>query len=278
MHSTVSDGSLPPDELMRLAAASNVTTLALTDHDSTAGLAVAEQSARELGLDFIRGVELSSRTEYGHVDVLGLWTPVDDPEFEALLDKLRRDRLDRNAAILRKLEHLGLPIDPEALAAFPSDTLGRPHIAGLMLEKGYVKSYREAFDRYLNAGRPAYVPKAEFSPEEAVEALARAGATPVLAHPMLIRCPKDWLEDLVRKLAPLGLRGLEAYHSEHGHAATRHIVDLAGRTGLILSGGSDFHGAPKPHIRLGVGKGGLRVPWTVLDELRRDRVRMNLPV
>lgn len=270
-HSTASDGTLSPGELLALAAGSGIAALALTDHDSVAGLDEAEAAAKRLGLEFIRGCELSCTAEYGNVHILGLWLPRDIPEFEQSLVWLQAERKRRNQRIAEKLEKLGLDI---SLAELPQNlnSPGRPHIAGLLLRKGYVKSIREAFQRFLGRGKAAYFPKEAYAPAEAVKLLARARALVVLAHPMLIQAPGEilpgWLEKLVQELAPLGLDALEAYHSEHSNADVRLVLALADKYKLLVSGGSDFHGGNKPEIRLGRGRGGLRVPACILEKLR----------
>lgn len=275
LHSTASDGSLRPAELMEAAARAGVSTLALTDHDTTAGLLEAGARAAELGLEFIPGVELSCSTEYGQLDMLGYYAPLPGADgngaFEERLTALRQARGRRNAVILEKLGALGLPLGLDELLAEGESAVGRPHIAALMLKKGYVGSVREAFERFLGAGKPAYVPKEEFSPEGAVRLLLSAGAVPVIAHPLLIRAPWEWLDALVAALAPLGLAGLEAYHSEHDARGVRNIVRLADKYGLIVTGGSDFHGAAKPQIFIGRGKGSLAVPHFVLEKLAARR-------
>lgn len=285
LHSTASDGSCSPTEVVELAAQAGITSMALTDHDTTAGLDEAEEAASWHNIEFIRGCELSCPTEFGPVDFLGLWVPVDEPEFEKKLEFLRDARGRRNLAILEKLEELGVPISLDECAEAQKDktcaynevplggvcglnTLGRPHIAMELKRKGYVKSLQEAFDRYIGEGKPAYVPKEEFSPQEAVDLLSGAGAVTLVAHPMLIRCPAEWLDDFVAGLIPVGLDGMEAYHSEHSNSGTRRVLDLTARLGLLVGGGSDFHGTSKPGIRIGQGYGKLRVPETILDKLK----------
>ncbi|MDR1125065.1 MAG: PHP domain-containing protein [Deltaproteobacteria bacterium] len=276
-HSTASDGSLAPGELVRQAAREKITILALTDHDTTAGLDEAEAEAGQRGIEFVRGCELSSQTPYGHADFIGLWLPRDIPAFEEKLAWMREARARRNAIMLEKLDELGLHLgfDPDA---FPNlKSLGRPQIAVQMARRGYVKTPQEAFNRYIGRDRPAYVPKEACSPEEAVQMLHAAGAVTVFAHPMLLQCPPDWREELVKRLIPHGLDALEAYHSEHGNESVRRVLELADRCKLLLSGGSDFHGASKPSIRLGRGKGGFRVPEYVLDGLRSRRFEKQGP-
>ncbi|MDR2892749.1 MAG: PHP domain-containing protein [Deltaproteobacteria bacterium] len=296
LHSTASDGSLAPAELMRLAAQAGIGTLALTDHDTTAGVPEAQAEAVRLGLELIPGCELSSKTEYGQVDVLGLWVPWNDQAFEARLEELRLARGRRNVLILDRLRSLGMPlywpplpaedkhVNTEGLNASEDErenpeslkTVGRPHIARQMLQQGYVKSTREAFERYLGEGCPAFAPKEDFSPEQAVRLLSDHGAVTVLAHPMRIPAPADWLEDLAARLKPHGLDALEAYHGEHSPAEVRQVLDLALRHGLLLSGGSDFHGNPAARAGLGRGRGGMRVPLSILPPLKaRHTKKMN---
>jgi predicted metal-dependent phosphoesterase TrpH len=270
-HSTASDGTLSPADLIALAVKSNVTALALTDHDSVAGLDEAEAQAQKLGLEFIRGCELSCSTEYGHVDILGLWLPHDIPELEKHLAWLREKRKLRNQQISDTLKSLGMSIN---LSECPQNlnSIGRPHIAGLLLRKGYVTSIREAFDRFLGEGKPAYLAKEDYSPAEAVSLLAKNRAVVILAHPMLIHAPKDilpaWLDNLAQGLIPLGLDGLEAYHSEYSNSNVRTVLDLANKYKLLVSGGSDFHGENKPGVSLGKGLGNLCVPHSVLEKLQ----------
>lgn len=275
-HSTASDGSLKPAELVRRAAEAGITALALTDHDSTAGLDEAEAEAGRHGMEFIRGCELSTSTEYGAVDLLGYYVPGGSAGFEARLQLLRGARMRRNALMLQKLNELGIVLDVDELAASGEGVFGRPHIARLMREKGYVKHVREAFDRYIAKDKPAFVPKEPFLPEEAVSFLSSYGVSSFLAHPMLIHAPKEWLDALVARLVPCGLTGLEAYHSEHDARGVRHILRLADKYGLLVSGGSDFHGEAKPHIALGRGKGGLKVPDFVLESLKQRRREQGL--
>jgi predicted metal-dependent phosphoesterase TrpH len=270
-HSTASDGTLSPGELLALAAGSDISSLALTDHDSVAGLDEAGAAAERLGLEFIRGCELSCAAEYGNVHILGLWLPRDIPELEQSLVWLREERKRRNQRIVDKLQKLGMDIE---LDEFPQElnSSGRPHIAGALLRKGYVKSIREAFQRFLGRGKAAYFPKEAYTPAEAVKLLSGARALVFLAHPMLIQAPEGllpgWLETLVQELVPLGLDGLEAYHSGHDNADVRLLLGLADKYNLLVSGGSDFHGGNKPEVRLGKGRGGLCVPVCILEKLR----------
>ena len=234
-HSQASDGTDSPGQLVRNAQIQGLAAVAVTDHDTVSGLDEAEAAARDLGLEFVRGCELSTSTELGEMHVLGLWLPRD-------------------------------------LAP-----LGRPHIAAVLVRKGYVKDVSEAFKEYLGYYGRAYLPKEVLQPEEAVEVLSSLGATVCLAHPMLQKLPAGWLEAFIERLLPCGLTAIEAYHSEHSEAASRRCLELARHYGLGVSGGSDYHGTNKPRIRLGKGYGSLRVPYSVLEELREMRARRGLP-
>ena len=274
-HSTVSDGSLTPSALARVAAEAGVTALSLTDHDSTEGLEEAETAAGRLGLEFIRGCEVSAS---GSVDVLGYYLPRHSPPLEEALDRLRDTRNARNAAVLERLSALGMPLSEEEVRAQGVNVFGRPHIAAAMLHRGYVRRLGEAFALYLGNRGSAYVPKDVFSAEEAVSLLTGIGASSFIAHPLLLRLAESDLEKLVRRLIPLGLTGIEVYHSEHDRRGERLLLGMAERYRLLSCGGSDFHGRAKPGVELGRGRGGLRVPALVLDKLKEHRLERGLPV
>ena len=238
----------------------------------------AEAAARELGLEFVRGCELSTSTELGEMHVLGLWLPRDLAPLQDRLKYLRGKRSERNIRIVEKLQGLGVEITlDEVLHEARGESVGRPHIAAVLVRKGYVKDVSEAFREYLGYYGRAYLPKEVLQPEEAVGVLSSLGATVCLAHPMLQKLPDGWLEAFIERLLPCGLTAIEAYHSEHSEAASRRCLELARRYGLGVSGGSDYHGTNKPRIRLGTGYGSLRVPYSVLEGLREMRARRGLP-
>ena len=258
-HSQASDGTDSPGQLVRNAQIQGLAAVAVTDHDTVSGLDEAEAAARDLGLEFVRGCELSTSTELGEMHVLGLWLPRDLAPLQDRLQYLRRKRSERNVRIVEKLQGLGVEIElDEVLHEARGESVGRPHIAAVLVRKGYVK------DEVLQ-------------PEEAVEVLSSLGATVCLAHPMLQKLPEGWLEAFIERLLPCGLTAIEAYHSEHSEAASRRCLELARHYGLGVSGGSDYHGTNKPRIRLGKGYGSLRVPYSVLEELREMRARRGLP-
>lgn len=284
-HSTASDGSDTPTELVRKAAAAKLAAIALTDHDTTSGLDEAVREGRQRGIEVIRGCELGVRCEHGELHILGLWLPEngDTTPLDATLAALRHHRATRNHRIAAQLRECGVDIEyAEVEAISGGESVSRLHFARILHEKGYVPSPQEAFARYIGPGGRAYVAKETLSPTGGVALLRSVGATVALAHPMLFRYPgngfAEWLDDTVADLKSHGLDAIEAYHSEHSQADTRRCVDLAARHGLALTGGSDYHGAGKPGIALGRGRGGLRVTTAVLDSLKERRLRQGLPV
>lgn len=277
-HSLASDGTDSPSALVEKAHAAGLAALAVTDHDTLSGLEEAEATGRSLGISVIRGCELSTGTEHGEMHILGLWLPREAKPLQERLVFLRRKRAERNALIVEKLRGLGLAISMDDVReAARGESVGRPHIADVLLRKGYAKDSRQAFQEYLGSRGKAFVPKEVLEPEAAVRLLAGLGATVCLAHPMLQKYPGGWLEGFTGRLAGYGLTTIEAWHSEHSEADVRACLALARRFGLGVSGGSDYHGGNKPGIRLGVGRGGLRVGLDVLENLEAARRAQGLP-
>ena len=281
-HSTASDGSDAPAELVRKAADAGLAALAVTDHDSIAGLDEARRNAEGTRLEVIRGCEISARGEGGEMHILGLWIPRQHSNlsaFEGVLRDLRGHRGARNRIMVERLNKQGCALSyDDVLAEAEGGSVGRPHIARVLLRKGYAKSAQEVFSRYLGSKGSAYEPKKVLQPEEAVELLLSVGATVALAHPKLIRVSGTGLEAMVVRLRACGLSALEAYHSEHSEMDTRFCLTLAAKQNLALCGGSDYHGRLKPDIALGTGRGGLRVPESLLDHLKQQRREQGLPV
>jgi predicted metal-dependent phosphoesterase TrpH len=271
-HTSASDGSDSPAEVVRKAAEQSLAALAVTDHDTLAGLAEAEGEASRHDLEFVRGCEISTQTEYGEVHLLGLWLPHSEQllaPLEQVLSRARNARHIRNRLIVEKLVALGIPVSYEQVCEIAGgNVVGRPHFAEMLQRVGAVQSTKEAFDRYLKSGAAAYVPRQLPTPEEGVASLAATGALVSFAHPCLCRMPKEALESLVESLVPLGLGAVEAYHSEHSAQDERYCVGLASRFQLLLTGGSDYHGAVKPGIQLGSGKGRLHVTRALFDLLK----------
>ena len=274
-HSTASDGTDSPTELVRKAAQAHLAVLALTDHDTLAGLEEAEQEAKRQNMGFVRGCEISTATPWGEAHFLGLWIPEKGEKtalLEAELEKVRQQRKERNLRIAEKLRTLGFDVSYEAAAALAGGTVvGRPHFAALLCALGVVKDRKEAFRLYLGRDGLAYVPRRLMSPQEAVSLLKSTGAVVSMAHPRLLHAPVEELDHLLAGLKEQGLDALEAYHSEHDAGDVRLCVELASRHHLQLSGGSDYHGLAIPNICIGHGKCGLRVGFSVYEELMKYR-------
>ena len=238
-HTTASDGTLPPEALVREAVRHGVRVLAVTDHDSTEGLPAAlAEARRQPPLEIVPGLEINCDVPGAEVHVLGYCVDWEAAWFQAFLREQRAERRARVVRIAERLAELGMPIDAdEVFALVQEGAAGRPHVARVMVARGYVKSVREAFDRYLHAGGPAHVPRRRLTPAEAVGVIRRARGVPVLAHPGLAD-----QDELVPGLVAAGLEGIECYYPEHSAARTAHYVDLCREHGLVATGGSDFHG------------------------------------
>jgi predicted metal-dependent phosphoesterase TrpH len=273
-HSLVSDGTEPPERVVELAARAGLHALALTDHDTRDGLAAAGMRASALGVRLVPGVEVSCRlvrdgaAEGVSVHVLVYFAG--DGPLDTELARLRDDRSERNRRLAIRLAELGMPIDLDALAASVEGgvrQLGRPHFARAMVAAGYARSEQEAFDRWLAAGRPAYVPKARLEPGAVAELARASGGVAVLAHPLRVAADRAGLDRLVGSLAEAGFVGLEAYYGDYDEPSRHELATLARRHGLVPTGGSDFHGSHKPGLAVGTGRGDLSVPDELLEEL-----------
>lgn len=270
-HSRASDGTDRPAELVRKAAAKGLAAVALTDHDTLAGLEEAEDEAARIGIEFIRGIEIAVGDEYGELHLLGLFMPTPSPRMRAAIDTLQRNRLLRNQAMLDVLAAMGMPMTmDEVLEHSGNVAIGRPHIALTMKSKGYVPSRKVAFERYIGWNGAAFVPRILFSPSEGIRLLRDEGAIVALAHPCLSKkMTASRLDVILGEFRRHGLSAIEAYHSSHDPEHVRLCVDLAHKHGLLLTGGSDYHGNNKEGIMLGVGAGQLRVPYIILENLRK---------
>lgn len=277
-HTTASDGSVPPAQLVAQAKALGLEALAVTDHDTTAGLDEALAAGRDSGLEVIAGVEISvAGPNGGSLHMVGLFVDHRAPALAEGLARLQQARAQRNPKIVANFRELGIDLTLEEVRGFAGGgQVGRPHFAQALAARGVVSHPDEAFRRYLAPGRPAYAPKFRFEPAEAMAMLKAAAGVPILAHPGVLKLRWAELERLIAQLRGQGLEGVEAYHSDHSAADQGRLLGLARRLGLVVSGGSDFHGAPKPKVRLGVGKGKLRVPAGLLPHLRERARRIRL--
>lgn len=280
-HSNVSDGSEPPARIPELAAAAGCRTVALTDHDTLDGLAEAAAAAAAAGVELIRGCEVSclkptassGARASGSAHVLCYFVEDGDGPLQDELRALRLDRRRRNDALVARLAELGAPVDWEELVAEAGNEggVGRPHFARILVRHGHATDVQDAFDRWLADDRPAYVPKARLETADAARLARGSRAVAVLAHPLSLGLEPADLESVVRDLAEQGLAGVEAYYGAYTPEERAGLVDLATRTGMVATGGSDFHGTFKPTLSVGTGKGDLSVPDDVLEQLAARR-------
>ncbi|NJN36079.1 MAG: PHP domain-containing protein [Nitrospiraceae bacterium] len=269
LHTTHSDGSCTPTEVVGLAHQAGVTALAITDHDITTGLVEASAAGEALGIEVIPGVEISSSLGSSELHILGYFLDWQDTRLDERLKTLRDSRHRRNPKIVEQLQSLGIDLTYDEVRALAgSDSVGRPHIARALMDKGVVSSAKEAFDRFLADGKPAYVPRDLPSPAEAIHWIKAARGLAVLAHPTWVRCTDQSLVELVRQLKADGLDGVEVYYSTHAARQTREYLSLAQQLGLLVTGGSDFHGLTKPDIEVGIGKGSLHIPTSLLPKMK----------
>ena len=270
LHTRYSDGSLTPAEVVALAHQAGVTAMAITDHDIVDGIPHAMEAATKLGIEVVTGVELSSRFDGRELHVLGYCFDWQDPAFREHLARQRLSRRVRNPQTIERLNALGLEVsEDEVKARAVSDSIGRPHVAQVLVDKGYVRDTREAFVRYLGEGAAAYVPRTLSDTREVIAWIRNAGGVPVLAHPAWTRCEGEPLYRLCAGLKEAGLLGLEVFYGTHTRKQTSRYLELAKRLDLLVTGGSDFHGAANPGIQVGRGKGNLKVPDTLLEPLRQ---------
>lgn len=268
VHSTFSDGSLTPEELVEEAVKAGLTAMALTDHDGMMGIDRFMEACRLHGLRGIPGVEISIEISSGTMHMLGYFIDQHNPDISEALMRLRRGRAERNQFILKLLNDLGMPLAWEEVSALAKeDVVGRPHFAQAMISRGYVKKKDEAFDRFLGKGKPAYVERDRFTVEESISLIRGAGGVPILAHPYTLNMGRRRLREFLTDLAAKGLQGIEAYYSEHSHEQHRFCLNMARDLGWVVTGGSDFHGSMNPHIRLGLGFGSLDIPDELVDLL-----------
>jgi hypothetical protein len=269
-HSTASDGSEKPAALIEQALQIGLTALALTDHDTQDGIADAKLAADATGLELIAGTELSLEYDVGGMHLVVLWLEPGPGPLQDRLLELRHGRDQRNEMMAQRLTELGMPVTAdEILHEGGSGSIGRPHIAAVMMRKGYVETIDEAFELWLTSGKPAYIGRPRLSPEEAIQLARASGGVPVLAHPHTLGVNRAHeMADLLTRLIAAGLVGLEAYCAGYRRHEREGYADLARRFGLVPAGGSDFHGTYKPGLSLGTGYGDLIVPDVVVEELR----------
>jgi predicted metal-dependent phosphoesterase TrpH len=273
IHSTASDGTLSPAGILRRAAALNLSAIAITDHDTLSGTAAAMRCERPNGLRLVSGIEISAAPPEGYpipgsLHILGYGIDLYHRDLGAALAQMKMARDDRNPRIVRALGSLGIEISmAEVDAKVGGSMAGRPHIAQVLMDKGVVASMDEAFDRLLGKGKPAYQDKERISSAETIALIRSAGGIAVLAHPGLIEVAGPVRQRLVAELCEMGLGGLEAYYPRHTPEETAALETLAKQYGLVITGGTDFHGDNTPGVELGSAKGDFHVPYAVYEAL-----------
>jgi hypothetical protein len=264
LHTTASDGTDTPAALVGVCRDAGITTMAVTDHDTVAALAGSEAEAGRAGIRFVPGIEITAAWHGRDVHVLGYFLDPASPALRQFLDAQVADRIRRAREVGVRLAALGAPIDVEALIAQQNgQPLLRPHIAAALVEAGHVENGVEAFERYVGEGKPAYVPRRGATPAEVVDVIRNAGGISSMAHPGI-----TGTDDIIPALAAAGLDALEAYHTDHSADDTARYLALARRSGLAVTGGSDFHGHRSAHSN---GLGSVQLPAADFEVLRRRR-------
>ncbi len=266
-HSTASDGALSPKEVVRAAREAGLSAIALSDHDTVDGIMDALEEGKTLGVRIIPAVEMSAdfKTE---MHILGYGIDVTCPSFSRVMEKMREWRRFRNEETARLLGEAGIDVSfEEAKKVAGGPTIGRVHFAMVMVEKGYSPSVKDAFDEWLSVGKPGYFRKQKYSPEDVISFIKEAGGVAVLAHPKLLKLPREEYDPLFGELKEKGLFGVECYYNAHTDEERDFFLSLAKKHGLVPTGGSDFHGQNKPHVSIGKVYGDQKIPMSILEEM-----------
>ncbi len=272
VHSNKSDGSFTPTELVQYAIQKGLRAFALTDHDTTDGIDEALKAAQGKNIEVIPGIEFSSEYEGKDIHIVGLYIDYKSDFFKRRLQNFVNGRTIRNQEMCKRLTDYGFPVTyEEMLEEFPGCVITRSHYAKFMLNRGYTKTLKEAFDRYIGDTCPCFVPRKKITPMRAVEIILKAGGFPILAHPLLYHMSSQKLEKLVSLLKDMGLQGLEAVYCTYSTSDEREMRTLAAKYDLCISGGSDFHGNAKPGLDLATGYGKLFIPEEILDKINERR-------
>jgi predicted metal-dependent phosphoesterase TrpH len=273
LHTTASDGVRTPSEIVNYAKDKGLQAIAITDHDTIEGLDEGLSEGDRIGFEVIPGVEISAEHSPGSMHLLGYFLDIYHPLLGGKLNYLQKARAERNPKIIENLNRLGVRINyEEVVKASGGGQVGRPHFAQVLMEKGYVRSFQEAFDRFLGKRAPAYVDKIRFKPKEAISFIREAGGVAVLAHPKTLGM-SDFiaLERIVFELMEAGLKGMEVYYPEHSSLEVAQFKALSARCGLLMTGGTDYHGIEKENLDIGVGRGEMRLPYSLVEGLKAVR-------
>jgi hypothetical protein len=270
LHTTASDGVRTPSEVVRYAKSKQLQAIAVTDHDTIEGLEEALSEGDRIGFEVIPGREISAEFSPGSMHLLGYFLDIHHPFLIEKLKYLQEARAERNPKIVQKLNRLGIQLNyDDVVQASGGGQVGRPHFAQVLLERGYVRSIQEAFDRFLKKGAPAYADKFRFKASEAIHFINESNGVAVIAHPNTLGVNgNSALETLLLQLVKEGLRGIEVYYPEHSSTDIARYKFLAEKYGLVMTGGTDYHGMEGNELDIGVGRGDMRLPYSIVEELR----------
>lgn len=269
MHTTHSDGTYPPRELVRYAKAKNLACISVTDHDTMSSFEEARDEAKKLAVELMPGIEMSAQFEPGTLHILGFFLDRNHPKLKRTLGEIQKARRERNPQIIKKLNRLGIPMTLEEVErASGGGEVGRPHFARVLMEKGIVPSMEEAFRKYLAKGKPGYAAKRRLSSREAIQRIREAGGIAAVAHPKQMRLEEEELTKEFARLVEEGLGGIEAYNSCQNREESELYKRLAKRFNLLITGGSDFHGANKPEVDLGYLGDGIELGYEVVEAMK----------
>ena len=279
VHSTASDGTLSPIEVVDHAVSLSLSAIALTDHDTVKGITAAKERAtyyksQGTPIEVYSGVEISAGYKEKDIHILGLFVEEQNEILNQTLENALNNRIVRNYKIIEKFATLGITITmQDLLADAPDSVITRAHFAKVLYKKGITTSIHEAFEKYLGDTGPCYVPREYMTPEQAIDLILQSKGVPILAHPLLYNLSHEELYRLVERLKKAGLKGIEVYYSSNRGQDEVNVKALANHFSLIASGGSDFHGSVKPTIELGIGKGNLKIPYSVLQNLLATKIQ-----
>lgn len=268
IHTFFSDGTQSPEEIVELAGKNGLTTIAITDHDVVIGIEPARQKGHELGVDIIPGIELTTEAWNTEIHILGYYIDINSQELLGTLSKVQKGREDRVYKICAKLDKLGIKLDPAQVFEIAGHkAAGRPHVARALIANGSIKTFKEAFNKYIGFNGPAYESHYKLSPQEAVQLVKAAGGIPVFGHPAVSGC-----DDKIPELVQAGLRGIEAHYPSHDRSQTQHYLSLAEKNGLLVTGGSDYHGEVSGReMKLG----DFSIPDELVGKLKDEHLRGN---
>ena len=271
MHTTHSDGTFPPRELIRYAKNKGLTCISVTDHDTLSSYEESLDEAKKLGIELIPGIEISAQFEPGTLHILGFFLDPNQLQLQSTLADIQKARKERNPQIIKRLNGLGISITlQEVEAESGGKQIGRPRFARVLLKKGIVKNMQEAFEKYLAKGKSAYIDKRRLNSRESIECIRKAGGIAVIAHPKQMRLDEEQLNEEFARLVDEGLGGIEAYNSCQNRQEAELYKKLAKRFNLFVTGGSDFHGANKPEVDLGNLGGGAELDYELIEEMKES--------